>query len=386
MVSIHGVCHTRPAASSPELVTHGAKGYMNPIPQIVRSTTSAMAQVAIASSPPTVLRELISAVINQHRRTHLPSFYDIHNFKNETQTARVIKFAELITNVFEVSLEGDLTHLDSPQTLLQNGNTKMGYAYVQALGDGRGYTCGYIGFTTGTNDANYVVQQFNNRFPNNTAFANYTKELERLSELPYCDNKNARNDTSGLDGFPGVWADQACNNPNFVETQLDVGRAMYAEPAMRFAAQYNVTSPLGFALFYDTIIQHGWQYTEPTINLPRILYFTGARSKYKTEHDYLQAFLKNRRELMCCVTGDDDTWASSADRVEDLQRVLTNWTGNKDLEHPVSLKNYGVTVKGTEQTEYDTAECSKTIPTNWTLPASATVVIPTSCANETAIT
>ncbi|KAF7986061.1 hypothetical protein HWV62_41444 [Athelia sp. TMB] len=294
------------------------------------------------------------------------TFYDIHDFKTGNQTASAIKFAELITNVFE------------------NGNTKMGYAYVQALGDGRGYTCGYIGFTTGTNDANYVVQQFNKRFPKSTVFAKYTKELERLSALPYCDNKNARNDTSGLQGFPKVWADQACHNPDFVETQLDTGRAMYVEPAMRFAAQYNVTSPLGFALFYDTIIQHGWQYTEPTINLPRILHFTGARSSFKSEYEYLQAFLKNRRQLMCCVTGDDDTWASSADRVEDLQRVLTDWTGNKDLEHPVTLKNYGVTVKGTEQINYDTAECSsKTAPKDWTLPASATVILPTSCTNTT---
>lgn len=288
-------------------------------------------------------------------------FYDISKFKKATWSPKVVQFAELITNVFE------------------NGNTLLGYAYVQALGDGRGYTSGYIGFTTGTNDANYVVQEFIKRSPKNNPFSKYSKELKRLSALPFCGNRNARNDTAGLVGYPKVWEEQSCKNPAFVQTQLDVGRGMYVQPAMRFAAQYDVKTPLGFALFYDTIIQHGWQYTESDINLPRILSFTGKRSSFKTEEEFLNAFLKSRRQLLCCYP--DNTWPPSADRVADLQDVMAKFSTYRDLTKPVPLKRYGVTVKGTEQIAYDSATCNtKGVPKGWKLPASKTWTLPTSCA------
>jgi len=289
------------------------------------------------------------------------TLYDISDFKNHTWSDQVVQFAELITNVFE------------------NGDTVMGYAYVQALGDGRGDTCGYIGFTTGTNDANYAVQEYISRFPKANPFSNFSKELERLSELPFCGNRNARNDTSGLKGYPKTWKNQACQEPGFVRTQLDVGGGMYVEPAMRYAAEWDIKTPLGFALFYDTIIQHGWQYTEPTINLPRILELTGPRSNFKTEKSFLNAFLKTRRQLLCCYP--DATWPPSADRVVDLQSVMADFDANKNLTQPITLKIYGVTVKGTEQIVYDTAECSSTtVPSGWKLPNATAWPLPTSCS------
>jgi hypothetical protein len=120
---------------------------------------------------------------------------------------------------------------------------------VQALGDGRGYTCGYIGFTTGTNDALTVINQYTQRKPKN-ALAKYVPELERISKLKFCDTK--RNDTSGLSGFPKDWSSIACKDPEFVQTQLDVGNAMYLQPALQYAKSVGVTSNLGKAIFYGT--------------------------------------------------------------------------------------------------------------------------------------
>ncbi|KAM3589771.1 hypothetical protein VKS41_000624 [Umbelopsis sp. WA50703] len=286
------------------------------------------------------------------------TFYDITNLPKQSIDAHTTKMAELITNVFE------------------NGNTKMGYAYVQALGDGRGYTCGYIGFTTGTNDALTVINQYTQRKPKN-ALAKYVPELERISKLKFCDTK--RNDTSGLSGFPKDWSSIACKDPEFVQTQLDVGNAMYLQPALQYAKSVGVTSNLGKAIFYDTIINHGWQYVEPLINLPRILQLTGKRRKGESEKSYLGRFLQTRRQLMCCYP--DDVWPPAADRVADLQRVLKNWKRNKDLEHPVTLKIYGVTVKGTENLSFDTAECKKE-PKGWKLPAAKTLPVPDTCPNK----
>ncbi|KAI9244998.1 lysozyme-like domain-containing protein [Helicostylum pulchrum] len=137
--------------------------------------------------------------------------------------------AELITNVFE------------------NGNTKMGYAAVEKLGDCRGYTSGYIGFTTGTNDAYAVVKEYVKRVPKSTLRA-YLPELKRLSNFLFGDPK--RDDTSKLKGFPNAWKTATCKDPVFIRTQLDVGEAMYMKPALKYAASVGVKSNLGKAIFY----------------------------------------------------------------------------------------------------------------------------------------
>jgi len=129
----------------------------------------------------------------------------------------------------------------------------------------------------------------------------------------------------------------------------------------------------------DTIINHGWQYVEPLINLPRILELTGPRKKNETEKSFLNRFLVTRRQLMCCYP--DDVWPPAADRVADLQRLVSSWSRNKNLEHPVTLKIYGVTVKGTEDLSYDKAECPKK-PKGWKLPAAKTLPIPDTCPNK----
>lgn len=129
----------------------------------------------------------------------------------------------------------------------------------------------------------------------------------------------------------------------------------------------------------DTIINHGWQYVEPLINLPRILELTGPRKQNESEKSFLNRFLVTRRQLMCCYP--DDVWPPAADRVADLQRLVSNWSRNKDLKHPVTLKIYGVTVKGTEDLSYDKAECPKK-PKGWKLPAAKTLPIPDTCPNK----
>jgi hypothetical protein len=106
---------------------------------------------------------------------------------------------------------------------------------------------GYIGFTTGTNDAYSVVKQYVKRSPK-AALKKYLGELKRLSQFSFGDPK--RDDTSKLQGFAAAWKNAACNDPNFVQTQLDVGQAMYMKPALKYAASVNVKSNLGKALFY----------------------------------------------------------------------------------------------------------------------------------------
>ncbi|ORZ17839.1 lysozyme-like domain-containing protein, partial [Absidia repens] len=129
----------------------------------------------------------------------------------------------------------------------ENGNTKMGYAYSEDIGDCRGFTNGYIGFTTGTNDAYTVVQDYGKRKHKNP-FKRYMKELAKLSSYKFNDPRRA--DTSKLKGFAKVWKKTACSDPMFVQTQIDVGHAMYLKPSLKYAASVGVKSNLGKALFY----------------------------------------------------------------------------------------------------------------------------------------
>lgn len=79
-------------------------------------------------------------------------------------------------------------------------------------------------------------------------------ELTRLSKLKFCDTK--RNDTSKLASYPKDWAHAACTDPAFVQTQLDVGQAMYLKPALKYAASVGVKSNLGKAIFYGRFRQN----------------------------------------------------------------------------------------------------------------------------------
>ncbi|KAI8997394.1 lysozyme-like domain-containing protein [Pilobolus umbonatus] len=264
------------------------------------------------------------------------TFYSLKKLPNQSISNQASKMAVLITNVFE------------------NGNTKLGFAAVEKLGDCRGYTCGHIGFTTGTNDAYAVVKEYVKRVPK-APLKKYLNELKRLSKFSFGDPK--RDDTKNLSGFPAAWKKAACEDPNFTQTQLDMGSAMYMKPAMKYAASVKVRSNLGKAIFYDTIVQHGWQYVEGFINLPRIIKLTGPRKANESEKSYLTRFLTIRRQLVCCFPGG--TWNGSADRMQDFQYLVNAWDRNKDLKYPVKLKTYGATVTGKESITFDSHRCKK---------------------------
>lgn len=69
-----------------------------------------------------------------------------------------------------------------------------------------------------------------------------------FQNLAFCDK--GRNDTSKRTSYSQDWTKAACSDPVFVQTQLDIGHAMYLQPALKYAAIVNVTTNLGKAIFY----------------------------------------------------------------------------------------------------------------------------------------
>lgn len=136
------------------------------------------------------------------------------------------------------------------------------------------FISGYIGFTTGTNDAYAVVKEYIKRQPK-ASIGRYLPALQDLTKYDFGDPK--RDDTSHLKGFVKAWKKTTCHDPVFIQTQLDMGHSMYLQPALKYAASVGIHSNLGKAIFYgnnfichkkirlsyymliDTIVQHGWQ-------------------------------------------------------------------------------------------------------------------------------
>ncbi|KAI8881049.1 glycoside hydrolase family 46 protein [Backusella circina FSU 941] len=244
--------------------------------------------------------------------------------------------ASLITNVFEDS------------------DANFAFASCSDIGDKRGYTAGYAGFTTGTGDAETLIKDYNNISPGNS-LEHYTSQLATLSALPHCD-RDSRGSTAGLDGYCDAWKSEACNtNHQFSDLQREWVYQNYMLPSARYAAQSGVHSELGKAIFYDTIIQHGYQYVEPDINIVRIINLTGPRKANESEQDYLTRFLTTRREFQCCYP--DTVWPASGTRSADLLTLVSNFDENKDLHPPIELQFFERTITGNEDMTKDVKRC-----------------------------
>ncbi|RKP26186.1 lysozyme-like domain-containing protein [Syncephalis pseudoplumigaleata] len=135
----------------------------------------------------------------------------------------------------------------------ENGTPEYAYGKCEHLDDGRGYTCGRIGFTTGTGDALWVVEKYVQQ-RTNASLAQYLPELRRLAALPSCDTTGKEN-IQQLQGLPAAWA--AADREDaalFRRVQDSINEEHYLVPALKFAHKYGVVTPLGQAIFYDTVV------------------------------------------------------------------------------------------------------------------------------------
>jgi chitosanase len=219
-------------------------------------------------------------------------------------------------------------------SLFENNNLTLQYGYAEALGDGRGITCGRAGFTTGTGDAYAVVKLYTERKLENS-LAKYLPELERLNSA------EDSGDTSRLNGFIEDWKIEA-NDPIFRQAQDEINDRLYYRPAMDYAKNLCVTSALGKAILYDTIIQHG--NGDDLDSLPALLKRTegmagGTPKTGINEAVWLSDFLSVRRNDLAHAY-DAETrqeWAKSVSRVDVFMEILN--VGNLDLKGPIEISN-----------------------------------------------
>jgi len=200
------------------------------------------------------------------------------------------------------------------------------YDYVEDIGDGRGYTAGIIGFTTGTHDLLTLVELYTESHPDNA--------LEPY--LPALRSVDGSDSHEGLDpGFTAAWKEEAQKDA-FKRVQDSQRDRVYFGPAVRLAKSDGLGA-LGQFIYYDAMVMHG----------PGDPGFHGIRERAMAEADtpaeggdeqsYLDIFLDTRRETMKSEKRDTT-------RVDTAQRRFL-YEGNLDLRTPLEWKVYGVTYR-----------------------------------------
>ncbi|KAK9721633.1 hypothetical protein K7432_003261 [Basidiobolus ranarum] len=242
--------------------------------------------------------------------------------------------------------------------VFEHSRTDFHYQSCRDLDDKRGYTCGFVGFTTSAGEALTVIQEyFKVKGEQSKVFEKFLPTLNEFSNMTLCHTEPKDVD---LYGFTEAWKLAACDE-KFRHIQVEVADQNILRPAIYLAGKAGIHSTLGRLIFYDTALQHGYE-NDDGISLRSIMRLAG---RHTTEYDYLNHFLRIRRRLLCCFP--DDVWPESANRVSDLMHILE--TENLDLEPPILLKSYHITIEGDEVTDKECSEPEDTEeepqPSDW---------------------
>jgi chitosanase len=216
-------------------------------------------------------------------------------------------------------------------SVFENDTPQLQYAYIGALGDGRGYTAGRAGFTTATGDFLLVVERYTARVPANP-LAPYLPQLRALSRAH-------SGSTAGLGGVGAAWR-AAAADPVFRAVQDQVVDETYYRPALGHWNRLGLRSALSLAALYDAIIQHG-DGTDPD-GLRALLSRTAARvggtpATGIDERAWLDAFLVVRRADLANAYNPATraVWAQSVGRVDVFRHIMN--AGNFDLAGPITV-------------------------------------------------
>lgn len=229
---------------------------------------------------------------------------------SDVDLARRIK---AISNVFEV------------------GGSEPDYAYVEDLGDGRGYTVTQYGFCAYNNEVALVIDRYAEFVPD-TGLKRFLPHLP-----PLAPGKHA------LTGFPAAWQKEIKASEYLAVACDDEADKLYFRPALKAAAAAGVYSAIGKSIFYDTWLQHGAS-SDPdslTAILKRAINETGGVGSSETE--FLRTFLAIRKAVLHEPANREtrEVWRASARRVDALLHLLDS---NPDLVPPIEVANADVDV------------------------------------------
>lgn len=200
------------------------------------------------------------------------------------------------------------------------------YAYIEDIGDGRGYTAGIIGFTSGTGDLLEVIKKYIELKPENNELEKYVSALETV---------NGTDSHEGLkDSFVADWI-KASKNQEMIDAQNIIVDEMYLNPAIQFAEEDGL-SMLGAFVYYDALVVHGPGDDEDSFGGIHKAAQNNADTPAKggDEAEYLLSFLDARSIIMLKEEAHSDL-----SRIDAQRKFISEC--NFDLRLPLSWTMYG---------------------------------------------
>lgn len=204
-------------------------------------------------------------------------------------------------------------------------NWRKQYSYIEDIKDGRGYTGGIVGFTSGTHDMLELVQQYT-KMKKSNPLAKFIPALKKV---------DGTESHKGL-GAPFVTAwKEAAKDKIFQSAQNGERDRVYFDPAVHRGLGDKLRA-LGQFMYYDAAVVHGFDNDRDSF--PNIR--KNAMKKAKTpaqgggEKTYLTSFLNARTVAM-----KHEEAHSDISRVTAQRKFLAE--GKYDLQGPLNWKMYG---------------------------------------------
>ncbi len=258
-----------------------------------------------------------------------------------TATAPVVPPAVVVVPVpvIEVSVPvSDARQIEIEDKIVsafENSTTVIQYAFIANINDGRGYTAGRSGFTSGTGDLLIVVEEYTKLVPGNvlSVFASALLRVRGTSSVV------------GLNGLVAAWK-TAATDPKFIAVQDAVNNALYRDPSRALATAAGATLPLSKLAIYEASIQHGVGTYPDSLNsiLDRASAAAGGTPKSGVdEKKWLLAVLTERRRTLLNpidpVVGMG--WAATVSRADAIMSIYN--AGNFNLDKAITITVYGDT-------------------------------------------
>jgi len=254
-----------------------------------------------------------------------------HNAVTKSLPLSVIGMTE--THNAEPAPDVDLARrIKAISNIFEVGRPEPDYAYVEDLGDGRGYTVTQYGFCTYNNEVAQVIDRYARFVPD----ADLKRFLPHLP--PLAKGKQA------LTGFPAAWRKESKDSQYLGMACDEEADELYFRPALKAAAAAGIHSAIGKSIFYDTWLQHGANGDPDSLTaiLERTLNETGGAGA-SSETEFLRTFLAIRKVVLHEPANREtrEVWRASARRVDALLHLLDS---NPNLMPPIEVANADVDV------------------------------------------
>jgi chitosanase len=237
----------------------------------------------------------------------------------------------------------------------ENDTFAPAYAYAEDIGDGRGYTCGKVGFCTGSGDAILVARCYEDARPSNVLSAYWpglvsindaffatganqasTKDIDKLAPRGH---RFANTDPSKRTG--GDWA-AAAQDGAFTACQDSMADALYLSLAIQRARALHLSAPLTIGFLYDTELNFGEEDEDGNPGTATLV--TQSLADYQKTYGKpfpSQPTPTDEQMLLGCIIfertydmASNSTWKKATD--QDATWEAARRTGNMDMSRPIT--------------------------------------------------